>query len=182
MKRPLSIRIFNYRTCNKFPDKNATMLKVSQEREQKTLSLPNSARGTETAAATAAGSAPVSPLSSVLGLFDQPNLSKHGSSLGTSSQSQASVIESCAESQTTVQVLRTSTGKASSSTIAGFCDRVSPATQKELDASLAIYASGTPLTIIKNPFWINFFNKLRPAYKVPSSYVKSHTLLDRADG
>jgi len=166
-------------TCDRCP---ATIRLQFQEQEQKTLSLPNSARVTETAAA--AGSDPFSPLSSILGLVDQPNLPKHRSSPGTSSQSQASVIESCAESQTTVQVLRASTSKASSSTIAGFCDRVSPTTQKELDESLAraIYASGTPLTIVENPFWISFFSKLRPAYKVPSRYVMSHTLLDREDG
>ena len=115
-------------------------------------------------------------MSSILGLVGQPNLPK-----------QACVIDSCELSeshQTTVQALRTSTSKASSSSIAGFCDRVSSATQKELDESLAraIYASGTPLTIIENPFWISFFNKLRPAYKVPSRYAMSHTLLDREDG
>ena len=165
-------------TCDCCPD--AVRL---QFQEQKTLSLPNSARGTETAAA---GSDPVSlatPVSSILGLVGQPNLPKHESSAGTSSQ--ASVIDSCAlsESQTTVQILRASTSKASS-TIAGFCDRVSSATQKELDESLAraIYASGTPLTIVEHPFWISFFNKMRPAYKVPSRYVMSHTLLDREDG
>ena len=165
-------------TCDCCPD--AVRLHFQ---EQKTLSLPNSARGTETAAA---GSDPVSlatPVSSILGLVGQPNLPKHESSAGTSSQ--ASVIDSCAlsESQTTVQILRASTSKASS-TIAGFCDRVSSATQKELDESLAraIYASGTPLTIVEHPFWISFFNKMRPAYKVPSRYVMSHTLLDREDG
>ena len=34
---------------------------------------------------------------------------------------------------------------------------------------------------MENPFWISFFAKLRPAYRVPSRYVLSHTLLDRED-
>src|SRR6218665_3067487 len=160
-------------TCDRCPDEVRL-----QFQDNKTLSVRNDVRFGETATVTA-------PMPSVLGLVDQPQ-DKHESSEGTSSQ--ACVIGSCqlSERQTTVQVLRTSTSssRATSSTIAGFCDRVSSATQKELDESLAraIFATGTALGIVENPFWISFFNKLRPAYKVPSRYVMSHSLLDREDG
>src|SRR6218665_3227004 len=119
-------------TCDRCPDEVRL-----QFQDDKTLSVRNDVRFRETATVTA-------PMPSVLGLVDQPQdkhesvlglvdqpQDKHESSEGTSSQ--ACVIGSCqlSERQTTVQVLRTSTSssRATSSTIAGFCDRVSSATQ-----------------------------------------------------
>ena len=96
----------NLATCNRCPD--AVRLEFQQK---KTLSLPNSARVTETAAASA-------PVSSILGLVGQPNLPQHRSSAGTPLR--ACVIDSreLSESQTTVQVLTTRTTTITSTTTA----------------------------------------------------------------
>jgi len=49
-----------------------------------------------------------------------------------------------------------------------------------LDKSLAraIYASGSPLSLTENSKWKEFFNSIRPSYKLPSRYDISKPLLD----
>ncbi|XP_034944412.1 uncharacterized protein [Chelonus insularis] len=42
----------------------------------------------------------------------------------------------------------------------------------------AIYASGTPLCITENPYWLKFFNALRPSFNLPSRNQISNNLLD----
>lgn len=106
---------------------------------------------------------------------DSPEVSNNVAFMETSALS--------ARAPPTLQLLSTSTRKATSSMITGFCDQVSTATQKDLDECFAraVFATGTPLSIVDNPFWISFLKKLRPAYTLPSRYVLSHTLLDRED-
>lgn len=49
----------------------------------------------------------------------------------------------------------------------------------------AIYASATPFAMVSNPFWKEFFTKLRPSYRLPSEYQLKGPLLkvweDRVD-
>ena len=179
-----NIRYFNNATrmskhlasCDHCPDEVRL-----QFQEKKVSNLPHNVAVMETSALSAA---PTSSSSSLPGLVCQP---QHEPSAGTSAAACISVLGSTSselvERQTTVKLLSTCTRKASSSLITGFCDQVSTATQKELDESFAraVFATGTPLSIVESPFWKSFFTKLRPAYRLPTRYVLSHTLLDRED-
>lgn len=42
----------------------------------------------------------------------------------------------------------------------------------------AVYSSGIPLSTFKNPFWIEFFNALRPSFQIPSRDRLSTGLLE----
>lgn len=52
--------------------------------------------------------------------------------------------------------------------------------QENLNQSLAkaIFVSGTPLSMVEHPLWIEFFKKLRPSYIPPSRYQVSAKYLD----
>jgi len=43
----------------------------------------------------------------------------------------------------------------------------------------AIFASGTPLSIVENPYWIKLFSVIRPAYKLTSRDHLTNDLLDQ---
>ncbi|XP_034939600.1 uncharacterized protein [Chelonus insularis] len=65
-------------------------------------------------------------------------------------------------------------------TIDSFCDKMSKKDEDSLQELLAeaIYASGTPLCITENPYWLKFFNALRPSFNLPSRNQISNNLLD----
>jgi len=42
----------------------------------------------------------------------------------------------------------------------------------------AIFSSATPLSIIENNHWIQFFKALRPSFQLPTRFMLSHKLLD----
>lgn len=42
----------------------------------------------------------------------------------------------------------------------------------------AVFVSGSPLSLVEHPLWIDFFQKLRPAYKLPSRFRMSTTYLE----
>lgn len=42
----------------------------------------------------------------------------------------------------------------------------------------AVYSSGCPLRLVEDKCWQNFFNAIRPSYKIPSRYDLGHKLLD----
>ncbi|XP_050064322.1 uncharacterized protein LOC126553204, partial [Aphis gossypii] len=67
-----------------------------------------------------------------------------------------------------------------SSNIMNFCDKINENEQKNIDILLArsIYASSSPLNLVENAYWKEFFKKIRPAYCPPSTYIISHRLLD----
>lgn len=52
--------------------------------------------------------------------------------------------------------------------------------QEMLNQSLAkaVFISGSPLSIVEHPLWIEFFKKIRPSYSLPSRYRLSSTYLD----
>lgn len=66
-------------------------------------------------------------------------------------------------------------------TVKSFMDFMSDADQEALVRLLviAIFASGTPLSIVENKYWVAFFAALRPCFKLPSRKTVSTTLLDR---
>uniref|UniRef100_A0A6P7H081 Uncharacterized protein LOC114349221 n=1 Tax=Diabrotica virgifera virgifera TaxID=50390 RepID=A0A6P7H081_DIAVI len=43
----------------------------------------------------------------------------------------------------------------------------------------AIFISGSPLSLVEHPIWIDFFKKLKPSYKFPTRKCVSTTLLDK---
>lgn len=64
--------------------------------------------------------------------------------------------------------------------ILNFCDKINQNEQKNIDILLArsIYASSSPLNLVENVYWKEFFKKIRPAYCPPSTYIISNRLLD----
>lgn len=58
------------------------------------------------------------------------------------------------------------------SLISNFVDKVTDFEKKELDSMLskAIYSSGSPLSLLQNIYWKKLFDKLRPAYVLPTPY------------
>ena len=64
--------------------------------------------------------------------------------------------------------------------MANFLERITATEQNELEELLAraIYASGTTLSIVEHPQWKIFFDRLRPALKLPSRFVVSNRLLN----
>ncbi|KAL4107253.1 hypothetical protein QTP88_017633 [Uroleucon formosanum] len=75
----------------------------------------------------------------------------------------------------------TSSNLSNTFTINQFVDKVSKDEKLELDSMLAkaIYASGSPLSLLDNIYWKKLFETLRPAYVLPSSYQLSNKLLDK---
>lgn len=69
-------------------------------------------------------------------------------------------------------------------TIKSFMDTMTPEDQEVLtrELAIAIFASGTPLSIVENKYWVAFFKSLRPCFKLPSRKVLSTTLLDQVYG
>lgn len=67
-----------------------------------------------------------------------------------------------------------------SNNILNFCDKINQNEQKNIDVLLArsIYASSSPLNLVENVYWKEFFKKIRPAYCPPSTYIISNRLLD----
>lgn len=43
----------------------------------------------------------------------------------------------------------------------------------------AIFVSGASLRLVENPYWVDFLNFVRPAYKVPSRHEISVPLLQK---
>ncbi|KAL4103209.1 hypothetical protein QTP88_018586 [Uroleucon formosanum] len=74
----------------------------------------------------------------------------------------------------------TSSNLSNTFTINQFVDKVSKDEKLKLDSMLAkaIYASGSPLSLLDNIYWKKLFETLRPAYVLPSSYQLSNKLLD----
>lgn len=68
----------------------------------------------------------------------------------------------------------------STPSILNYCDKITPEQNKAIDVLLsrAIYATSAPLHLVDNPYWIDFFKALRPAYKPPTRYNISNKLLD----
>jgi hypothetical protein len=44
---------------------------------------------------------------------------------------------------------------------------------------MAIYATGSALSLVNNEFWQDFLTTARPAFKVPSTYLLANTLLNK---
>lgn len=67
-----------------------------------------------------------------------------------------------------------------SNNILNFCDKINQNEQKNIDILLArsIYASSSPLNLVENVYWKEFFKKIRPAYCPPSTHIISNRLLD----
>ncbi|CAH0397608.1 unnamed protein product [Chilo suppressalis] len=43
----------------------------------------------------------------------------------------------------------------------------------------AVFISGSPLSLVEHPLWIDFFKDLQPLFKLPSRKILSTTLLDK---
>lgn len=52
--------------------------------------------------------------------------------------------------------------------------------QEILNQSLAkaVFISGSPLSMVEHPLWMDFFQKIRPSFKLPSRYQLASTYLD----
>ena len=80
-------------------------------------------------------------------------------------------------------IVTVSSGKSLTSVKLGrldsYTDRITPDQQNEIDSLLAraIFASGAPLSLTENTYWQSAFNKIRPAYSLPSRYKLTNTLL-----
>ncbi|CAG8480160.1 17374_t:CDS:2 [Cetraspora pellucida] len=66
------------------------------------------------------------------------------------------------------------------STIVSYVDRMDHNEITNLDYKFAkaIYALGIPLNTFTNPFWVEFFNALRPSFKIPNRDKLSTGLLE----
>lgn len=66
-------------------------------------------------------------------------------------------------------------------TLSRFVDKMSKEVQEKADETLAraIFASGTPLSITENKYWVEHYKHIRPSYKLPSRYRLSNSLLDK---
>ncbi|XP_015123291.1 uncharacterized protein LOC107045503 [Diachasma alloeum] len=66
-------------------------------------------------------------------------------------------------------------------TLDGFCDKISVKDQLKAQYLLAfaIFASGSPLSLTENSFWITFFRFLRPKFECPFKWILSNVLLDQ---
>lgn len=62
-----------------------------------------------------------------------------------------------------------------------FCDSLTNNENEVIWAKLAkaIYATGTPLNITENAYWIDVFKTLRPSLPLPSRFVLSNSLLNQ---
>ncbi|CAH1106970.1 unnamed protein product [Psylliodes chrysocephalus] len=60
-----------------------------------------------------------------------------------------------------------------------FVDHMDNQLNESLNQSLAkaIFVSGTPLSMVEHPLWLEFFKRLRPSFKPPSRYRLSSTYL-----
>lgn len=67
------------------------------------------------------------------------------------------------------------------STLIGFCDKMSLQDQLKAEylLALAIFASGSPLSLTENSFWISLFRFLRPKFECPSRHIMSNILLEQ---
>lgn len=61
-----------------------------------------------------------------------------------------------------------------------FCDQMSEQDQQKASELLAkaIYCSGSPLNLVSNDYWLDFFHFIRPAFKTPKRDTISNKLLD----
>lgn len=66
--------------------------------------------------------------------------------------------------------------------LVGFIDHITDVEQAKLQQQMAtaIYSSGAPLSIVENPYWVEFFHRLRPAFKTPTRHAVSKRLLCQA--
>jgi hypothetical protein len=64
--------------------------------------------------------------------------------------------------------------------VPSFVDRMTPKEQNSLEQSFAraVYATGSPFSMVENSHWINFFKQLRPSFHLPTRKVLSNSLLD----
>lgn len=74
-----------------------------------------------------------------------------------------------------------STPSTSNQRIRGFFDNITADNSLELQQKMAkaIYVTGAPLGLFDHPLWIDFFNAIRPSYKLPTRKVISTSLLDK---
>ena len=65
-------------------------------------------------------------------------------------------------------------------TIENFVDRMSEEEQETLEISLsqALFAAGVPFSFLENDYVIQFFQQLRPAFKLPNRKKLADELLD----
>lgn len=63
--------------------------------------------------------------------------------------------------------------------VPSFVDRMTPNEQSNLEQSFAraLYATGSPFSMVENTHWINFFKQLRPAFHLPTRKKLSNSLL-----
>lgn len=47
----------------------------------------------------------------------------------------------------------------------------------QLDLARVMYATGCPLSMVENGYWVNFFKKWKPAFTLPSRDKVSNELL-----
>lgn len=57
------------------------------------------------------------------------------------------------------------------------CDSVTKS-QLDIKFAKAIYGTASPFSMVENPLWIDFFEEIRPAWKMPSRYHLSGPLLE----
>ncbi|XP_039290399.1 uncharacterized protein LOC120352694 [Nilaparvata lugens] len=78
------------------------------------------------------------------------------------------------------QPISTSSPKGKGPRTPSFFDHMDLQTNEMLNQSLAkaIFVSGSPLPMVDHPLWIDFLNKIRPSFKLPSRYRLSSSLLD----
>ena len=77
-------------------------------------------------------------------------------------------------------VSASATRRRGAGSIASFVDRMHGVERNDIDELLgrAIYATGSPLSIVERPHWQALFSKLRPSYSMPSRHTIATKLLD----
>lgn len=124
-------------------------------------------------------------------IFLRPSFRENQEILNTSTLNTTIQLDNVIDSLTTESSTKSSSvlsnffinpikNKPVSSNIMNFCDKMNENEQKNIDILLArsIYASSSPLNLVENAYWKEFFKKIRPAYCPPSTYIISHRLLD----
>jgi len=86
-----------------------------------------------------------------------------------------------AHSQVDTTWEHTSQHSRSQQPITGFLNNISDTEQGKLEElfATAVYASGAPLSMAENPYWLEFLNRMRPSFRVPSCHDLFNPLLEK---
>lgn len=123
----------------------------------------------------------VSPLSPRSREKANPSTSTEGTSLCLTTSSCSNSSTSLGDFTSQFRNRNTSSALGSTFRMDSFYDTITDEQQSGIWKYLAkaIFATGTPISITENKYWIEAFKFIRPSLKLPSRYLLSNTLLNQ---